>query len=222
MEAMKRVAVLAISSLSVALTAVPSRAQDADEASPDSQQLRSLFSSDNGVRGIVSATSSGSFTVKTEEGQVFRIFHSPNTRLVKDRQPIDASDVHVGDMLVAGGLLDAKAKTLGAVLVIDVDAKDVEKARAAFGKTWVVGKVLAIHNLRITIERAGDKQTQVLGVDENTSFRKQKENVTLADIHVGDVISSQGELEDGLFVAAVLRILPPGARQPGGAWPGVQ
>ena len=38
---------------------------------------------------------------------------------MKDLQPIEAADVHVGDMLMAGGIVDPKAKTVGAVLVVD-------------------------------------------------------------------------------------------------------
>jgi hypothetical protein len=118
-------------------------------------------------------------------------------------------------MLIAGGLVDAKARTVGAVLVIDIDAKEVQEARAAFGKTWVMGKVTAIHDLKITIERAGDKQTQVVAVDENTSFRKRREDVTLADVKVGDMISAQGALHADTFLASMLRIMPP--RAPGQA-----
>jgi hypothetical protein len=217
MEAMKRMAVLVVATLGVAFTALPW--VQAQEEDPNAQDLRKLFGSENGVRGTVTVIAKDSFTVKTEEGVVYRVFYSPNTRLVKDRQPIESSDVHAGDMLLAGGLLDAKAKTVGAVLIVDVDAKDVQKARAAFGKTWVVGKVTAIHGLRITIERAGDKQTQVLGVDENTSFRKQREDVTLADMKVGDMISSQGAMHDNTFFATILRILPPGAEQSAGFGP---
>jgi hypothetical protein len=216
---MKRVAALAITTLGVALVATPwGRAQEDDSTGPpdDGQGIRQAFGAGNGVRGTVTAIVADSFTIKTDEGNLFRVFYSPNTRLMKDRQPIQAADVHVGDMLMAGGLVDAKAKTVGAVFVVDIDAKEVRDARAAFGKTWVVGKVTAVHGLKITIERAGDKQTQVLAVDENTSFRKRREDVTLADVKVGDMISSQGAIHDSTFVATTLRIMPPSAQQPAG------
>jgi hypothetical protein len=172
------------------------------------------------VRGTVTAAKSNSFTIRTDDGETYQVFYSPNTHLMKDRQPIEAGDVHVGDMLMAGGLVDAKARTVGAVLVVDIDAKEVQQAKAAFGKTWVMGKVTAIHDLKITIERAGDKQAQTLAVDENTSFRKRKEDVTLADVKVGDTISAEGALHADTFLATTLRIMPPrGPGQPGG--PGV-
>jgi hypothetical protein len=119
-------------------------------------------------------------------------------------------------MLMAGGMVDAKAKTVGAVVLFDIDAAQVRNAREGFGKTWVAGKVTAIHELNITIERANDKQTQVIAVDENTSFRKRREDVTLADIQVGDFITAQGAVKADTFLAASLRIMTPGAGRPHG------
>lgn len=173
------------------------------------------FGRGNGVRGTVTAATANSFTIRTDEGDTYQVLYSPNTRLMKDREPIAAADIHIGDMLMAGGLVDAKAKTVGAVFVVDIDAKVVRDARAAFGKTWVMGKVTALHELRITIERAGDKQSQTVAVDENTSFRKRREDVTLADIKVGDMISAQGALHDDAFLATTLRIMPAGHSTPG-------
>jgi hypothetical protein len=136
---------------------------------------------------------------------------------MKDQQPIVAGDIHVGDMLMAGGLVDAKARTVGAVFLYDVDAAKVREARAGFGKTWVMGKVTAIHELKITIERADDRQAQVVAVDENTSFRKRREDVTLADVKIGDVITAQGAMHEDTFLATTLRIMTPGTGPPHGA-----
>lgn len=168
-----------------------------------------MFGPGNGVRGTVTATAADSFSIRTDEGDNYKVLFSVNTRLMKDREPMEASDVHVGDMLLAGGLVDAKAKTVGAVFVYDIDAKEVRDARAGFGKTWIMGKVTAIRELKITIERAGDKQAAVVAVDENTSFRKRKEDVTLADVKIGDLISAEGGLHGGSFLATTLRIMPP-------------
>jgi hypothetical protein len=176
----------------------------------EGEGMGQAFGRGNGVRGTVTAAAASSFTIRTDEGDTYQVLYSANSRLVKDGQPIEASDIHVGDMLMAAGIVDAKAKTVGAVLLVDIDANEVRNARAAFGKTWVMGKVTAIHELRITIERAGDKQAQVLAVDENTSFRKRREDVTLADVKVGDMISAQGALHADTFLATTLRIMPPG------------
>src|ERR1700677_4200694 len=187
---MKRTARLIVLALGAAMVASIGHAQeDSGMGPPDGGDgMGQVFGKGNGVRGTVTAAAAGSFTIRTEEGESYRVLYSPNTRLMKDRQPIEAGDIHVGDMLMAGGLIDAKAKTVGAVFLYDIDAAEVRKARAGFGKTWIMGKVTAIHELKITIERATDKQAQVVAVDENTSFRKRREDVTLADVKIGDVI----------------------------------
>ena len=174
------------------------------------------FGGGNGIRGTVTGTAAGSFTVKTDEGDTYKVFYSENTRLMKDRQPIEAAQIHIGDLLMAGGILDAKAKTVGAVVLFDIDAAQVRNAKEGFGKTWVAGKVTALHDLKITIERMNDKQTQVIAVDENTSFRKRREDVTLADIKVGDFITAQGAVKADEFLAANLRVMTPGAGRPHG------
>jgi Domain of unknown function (DUF5666) len=217
---MKGTARLAIMALGVTLLAAPiCPAQEDDGVGPPDggDGMGRAFGRGNGVRGTVTAAGASSFTIRTDEGDTYQVLYSPNTRLVKDRQPIAAADIHVGDMLMAGGLVDAKAKTVGAVIVVDIDADEVRKARAAFGKTWVVGKVTAIHELKITIERAGDKQAQIVAVDENTSFRKRREDVTLADVKVGDMISAEGALRANTFLATTLRVMPPGTGHPNGA-----
>jgi hypothetical protein len=202
---MKHAARFVVVVLGLAMAAAPS------SHAQDQNVMDEAFGRGNGVRGTVTAATAKSFTIRTDEGENYQVFYSPNTRLIQQQQPIEAADIHVGDMLIAGGLVDAKAKTVGAVLVVDVDAEEVRKARAGFGKTWVAGKVTAIHELKISIERAGDKQVQVVEVDENTSFRKRREDVTLSDVKVGDFISAQGALHANNFLAATLRIMPPRA-----------
>jgi hypothetical protein len=182
----------------------------AQEGDDGGAAMGRAFGRGNGVRGTVTAAAPGSFTVRTDEGDTYQVLYSANSHLMKDRQPITAADIHVGDMLIAGGEVDAKAKTVGAVFLMDIDASQVRQAKAEFGRTWVMGKVTAIHELKITIERANDKQTQTVTVDENTSFRKRREDVTLADVKVGDFISAQGGLHADTFLATTLRIMPPG------------
>jgi hypothetical protein len=212
---MKRAAKWVIVGLWMMVTTLPLCL--AQEGEDGGAAMGRAFGRGNGVRGTVTAAAPGSFTIRTDEGDTYQVLYSANSHLMKDRQPITAADIHVGDMLMAGGVVDAKAKTVGAVFLVDIDANQVRQAKAEFGKTWVMGKVTAIHELKITIERANDKQTQTVAVDENTSFRKRREDVTLADVKVGDFISAQGALHADTFLATTLRIMPPGTGGQG-AW----
>lgn len=212
---MMRISVFVFLVISMAFTLVNrSTAQD-ENREGEADGAVALFGQGNGIRGVVVSAASGSITIRTDDNENYKILYSPNTRISKNREPIDVNQIHPGDMLFAAGQLDNKAKTLGAVFLFDVDAAEVRKAREGFGKTWVAGKVQAIHDLKIVVERVGDKQTQVVAVDENTSFRKRNENITLGEIRIGDFISAQGALQKDIFVATILRIVGPKASDRG-------
>jgi preprotein translocase subunit YajC len=172
-----------------------------------------------GVRGTVTAVSGTTVTIKTDEGDVYKVFTSENTRIMKqpmqaggnrepdagERQPLKVNEIHVGDTLMAGGQLDAKAKTVGAVFVAVIDAEQAKKMRENLGKTWTAGDVTAIKDATITIKRM-DNVEQTFNVDENTSFKKRRDSITMADIQVGDRLTAQGALKDGAFLATTVNI----------------
>ena len=155
---------------------------------------------DRGIQGDVTAVSGSTLTVKTEEGQVYTVSTGPNTRFRKQRDQITISDLHPGDMIAAMGDKDAKAHTVGAMFVIVMDKARYEQMQAEFGKTWTAGTVQSISGTNITIKRT-DGVTQTVAVDENTTFRRRREDITLADIKVGDEINARGTLHNGTFVA---------------------
>lgn len=169
------------------------------------------------VHGTVTAIDGSTFTIKTEDGTSYKVATGPNTHIMKDRQPIKASDVHTGDVIMTGGEVDQQAHTVGAVFLAVLDAEQVARMKqmqADFGKTWTAGKIAAIKDLTLTIDRP-DKKTQTITVDENTSFRKHRDSITLADIKVGDTVSARGGLQNGNFVATELTVIDPN-RRPGG------
>ncbi|MGA8160121.1 MAG: DUF5666 domain-containing protein [Acidobacteriaceae bacterium] len=173
----------------------------------------------NSAHGTVTAISGNNLTIKDEQGQVYTVETSPNTHFRKDREESKISDIHVGDTIVAAGNLDDQAKTVGAVFVVVLtpeQAARMEQMRAEFGKTWTAGKVTAIQDLTLTLERP-DKVSQTVTVDENTTFRKggrgNAEDITFPDIKVGDMVNARGALQSGKFLATSVVVMPP--RQPG-------
>ena len=190
------------------------------------------------VSGIVTSVAAGHATVKTQSGDFYQIFLGPNTRLMRDRQPVKASDIQVGDMLTAIGEADAAAKTVHAALAMDVSAEQVKKMRAGLGKEWIAGRVTSIDDTMLTIRRV-DNVTQKIEVDETTSFRRSRgrmgaagmaampgagggqpeappadpaasgESITLVDIKVGDNVSGRGGMKGDVFVPTVLAVSPP-------------
>ncbi len=162
-----------------------------------------------GVRGTVIRVAKGDVFVKTPAGVAYRIETGPNTRFVKDAQPMDDRSVHPGDMVIAGGELDEKAHSLGAIFVAVVDPQQLaefDRRRTEFGKTWLAGEITEIRGTHLTVKRPDDVMT-IVSVDENTSFRKQHESVTLRDLKVGDGMTARGALRDGAFAGTLVTVV---------------
>jgi hypothetical protein len=200
---------------------------------------RGQFAGGQMVRGTVTATAADHLTVKTDGGDVYQVAISANTRLNKNRQPIKVSDIKVGDNVGAMGVLDAPTKTVHAVFIGVVDAEQAKKMREGLGKEYIVGKITAIDidALKITVSRP-DGVSQVIAVDEGTSFRRggrgmrsmingvgpvdttrgtgsgsSGESITLADVKVGDSVAGPGTMKNGVFVPSELGVMDAAAQQ---------
>jgi hypothetical protein len=130
-------------------------------------------------------------------------------------ETIKATDIKVGDAIGAMGEMDQSAKSIGAVAIVLLDpqtAKQMAEMRANYGKTWIQGKVTAINGVKVTLMSAIDNAARSFVADENTTFRKRREPITLADIEVGDMVRADGAIKDGAFAAAnvIVMGMPPG------------
>jgi Domain of unknown function (DUF5666) len=190
--------------LIVLFAALPARAQD------DEDQGWAQFSRENTLRGTVDSAApagknDGSFAVKTDSGQQWKVLYGVNTRLMRGRDQVRATEIQTGDMIFAAGNVDAKKKTVGAAILIDVPAEEVRKAREGLGKTWSAGKITAIAGTKIQVHRL-DGVEQEIAVDENTSFREKRDSVTLVDLRPGEGFRAEGRLMNGTFTATTLTV----------------
>jgi hypothetical protein len=177
-----------------------------------------------GTLGKVTAISGSEITIKDDQGQTYKVETGPNSRIRKNREEAKISDIHIGDSIMAAGNLDDQAKTIGAMFVVVLDpqqAAQAEQRRATFGKTWTAGKITAINDLTLTVERL-DKVTQTVTVDENTTFHKgargQATDITFPEIKVGDMLRADGSVQGNNFAATNVVVMEP--RQPGERRPG--
>jgi preprotein translocase subunit YajC len=182
-----------------------------------------------GVMGTVTEVAADHFTVKTETGDLYTIHYSVNTRIMKGgggfrRQQSDngapftppiaikATEIRVGDAVGAAGEVDIAAKSVGAVAIFQIDpdtAKRMREMQANYGKTWLAGRVTAIDEAKVTIQGGPDNGTRTFSADENTTFRKRRDPITLADIQTGDMVRVEGAMKNGWFVAATVSVMGP-------------
>ena len=175
----------------------------------------------HGVGGTVTEVAADHYTIKTDAGEIYTVHFSVNTRILKQTaqrrgdggagagggnppQTLKPADIKVGDAVAAMGEVDSAAKSVGAVVVLQLDperAKQMREVRANYGKTWLIGKVTVIQEAKVTLMGSVDNAAHAFQADENTSFRKRRDTITLADVQVGDTVRVEGALKDGVFVA---------------------
>ncbi len=163
-----------------------------------------------GVMGEITAVNADGYTLKTMQGNSATVKVTPETKIMRNREPIKMTDLKVGDAIGVMGSPDANDPTTwNANIVVDRTAQ-MKEFKENLGKTMIAGEVKAIDGTKLTILRP-DGQTQTIEADENTSFRKGRESVTLADIKAGDHVMGRGAVKDGVFVPSELRVGGPGA-----------
>jgi len=182
-----------------------------------------------GVMGTVTEVAADHYTIKTDTGETYAVHFSVNTRLFKQTarpnrgeagqetpmgamppQAIKPTDIKTGDVISAMGEMDATAKSVGAMVVVQMDperAKTMLQMQANFGKTWLMGKVTAINDLTVTIQGAVDQAAHSFTADESTTFRKRRDPITLADIQVGDTVRVEGAVKNGAFLATTVVVM---------------
>ena len=200
---------------------------------------RGAFGPGRGLSGTVTEVAADHYTVKTDSGDTYTVHFSANTRIMKapagGRGPgggggrgegggfggnppeaLKPTDIKVGDAVIAGGEVDAQARSVGAVFILQLDperAKQLREQQASYGKTWLAGKVTAIDGVKVTLTGSVDNAPHTFVADENTTFRKRRDPITLADIQVGDNVRVEGSVKNGTFLATTVNAM--GAPQGG-------
>jgi len=199
-----------------------------------------------GIMGTVTEVAADHYTVKTESGDLYTVLFSANTHIMKGGgggggmrrggqdeggppptppEAIKPAEIKVGDAIAANGQVDATAKSVGAAVIFQIDperAKQMREMQANYGKTWLMGRVTAISETKVTLQGGPGNETHTFVADENTGFRKRRDPITLADIQVGDMVRVEGAIQNGNFVAKSVAVMgppPQRAMQPGSTPP---
>lgn len=161
------------------------------------------------VVGRVKAVSKDSLTVAPMMGgEPVTVKVSDSTRVMRERQPVKLEEIKADEVIFARGKLNGNVMEAAIVGVVNPEMIRMAHGEGAgmagfnredLGKKFILGEVKAINETKLTIARP-DGQTQEIEVDENTSFKKGQESITLPDIKVGDFVRGRGELKDNVFV----------------------
>jgi len=148
--------------------------------------------------GTITSVGVDRFEVKREDGTTQTVTVSDQTRYREDQKDIHLEDLKPGDrVMVTGQSADNKQITAGTVRRVteeDMQRFQQMQAHRAFGQiTSIEGNQLKIQN-----PRQGER---TIVVNDQTTFTKDGQSITLKDLKVGDRIFASGDETNGQFVA---------------------
>lgn len=197
--------------LSVATTP----AQDEPSGPPPQGQGRGQGQGYGGQRptafGKITAVHEGSIEVTGPDGNAVTVKITPQTEFRKDREPAKVSDFKVGDMIMVRGTQNSDGtvtanmiggRTGGGMMYNGPAGRQgggMMMNPGTLGKDYVAGEVKSIDPPKMTVLRT-DGVTQTLELTEETSLRRGRDSITMADIKVGDHVMARGAAQGENFV----------------------
>ena len=164
--------------------------------------------------GKITAISKGSMELAKPDGTTTTVKLTDKTEYRKDRQSAKLADFKVGDLVFVRGEESAD-HSVTAQLIGGRSAGGAGGGRgfgggAGFelGKDFVVGEVKSVDAPKLTVLRP-DNVTQTLELNEDTSLRRGRESITMADIQPGDHVMVRGAVENNVFVPKNLMLFSP-------------
>jgi len=169
----------------------------------------------HGTVGKITAIHGNSLQVARPDGSTITINLTDKTEFRKDRQPAQLSDFKVGDFVMARGEENAD-HSVTAQSLSGRSANGGPGATGAgpgggaafgeMGKDFVAGVVKSVDAPKLSVLRA-DNVTQTLELNEDTSLRRGRESITMADIQPGDHVVVRGGLQNNVFVPKAVILL---------------
>jgi len=148
------------------------------------------------------------------DGTTATVKLTDKTEYRKDRQSAKLADFKVGDMVFVRGEENAD-HSVTAQLIGGRSGGGAGGGRGfgggtgfELGKDFVVGEVKSVDAPKLTVLRP-DNVTQTLELNEDTSLRRGRESITMADIQPGDHLMVRGAVENNVFVPKNLMLFSP-------------
>jgi len=159
--------------------------------------------------GKITAVHDGSMEITKPDGGIVVVKLTNQTAYRKDRADAKVADFKVGDVVMVRGDENpdhsVTAKLVGGRSLGPGGGQGpggggvMWSGGGTLGKDYVVGEVKAIDPPKLRVLRP-DGVTQTLELNEDTSLRRGRESITLADIQVGDHLMSRGAVQNDVFV----------------------
>ena len=161
--------------------------------------------------GKITAIHDSSLEISNANGETVTVKLTAQTEFRKDRQSAKRSDFKVGDVIAVRGQENPDhtwtAQMIGARSA-NGEGRGPNMQAGMLGKDYVAGEVKAVDAPKISVLRS-DSVTQTIELNEDTSLRKGRDAITMADVQIGDHLLARGALQDNVFVPKFVMVIAP-------------
>jgi hypothetical protein len=161
--------------------------------------------------GKITAIHDSSLEISNANGETVTVKLTAQTEFRKDRQSAKRSDFKVGDVIAVRGQENPDhtwtAQMIGARSA-NGEGRGPNMQAGTLGKDYVAGEVKAVDAPKISVLRS-DSVTQTIELNEDTSLRKGRDAITMADVQIGDHLLARGALQDNVFVPKFVMVIAP-------------
>jgi Domain of unknown function (DUF5666) len=171
--------------------------------------------------GKITAIHDSSLEVADTNGDTVTVKINGQTEFRKDRQPAKRTDFKVGDIIAVRGQENPDhswtAQTVAARSMNGPNGRGGVGGpgggrgfaqTGTLGKDYVAGEIKSIDAPKLSVLRS-DNVTQTLELNEETSLRKGRDSITMADIQVGDHLLARGAVENNVFIPKTVMVIGP-------------
>ena len=170
--------------------------------------------------GKITAIHNGTLELAKPDGSSVAVKISEKTEFRKDRQNAKLADFKAGDMVfirAEGSVEQGFTALMVATRTggpggpgMSGSGGGLMMMNGELGKDFVFGEVKSVDAPKITVLRP-DGVTQTLELNEETSLRKGRESVTMAEIQPGEHVLIRGAVQNNAFVPKMVMVI--GAEQ---------
>ena len=161
--------------------------------------------------GKITAVRGSALEIQNANGDTVVVKLTAQTEFRKDRQAAKRSDFKVGDVIAVRGQENPDhtwtAQMIGARSA-NGEGRGPNMQAGTMGKDYVAGEVKSVDAPKISVLRS-DNVAQTIELNEDTSLRKGRDAITMADVQVGDHLLARGALQDNVFVPKFVMVIGP-------------
>jgi hypothetical protein len=161
--------------------------------------------------GKITALRASALEIQNANGETVVVKLTGQTEFRKDRQAAKRSDFKVGDVIAVRGQENPDhtwtAQMIGARSANGA-GRGPNLQAGSMGKDYVAGEVKSVDAPKISVLRT-DSVEQTIELNEDTSLRKGRDAITMADVQAGDHLVARGAMQGGVFVPKFVMVIGP-------------